>query len=225
MTSFDQAAEYDAMLAQGIQLSGEEKGFFIDGRLADLRCQLPPEFAPHRILDFGCGIGDTSAALGRLFPAAEVVGVDAADAALESARRTHGSPQVTFRQVRSLAAADRFDLCYINGVFHHIEPDERPAVLGTIRRALRDGALIALFENNPWNPGTRLVMKRIPFDRDAQPFNVVEARRLLRTAGFRIRGVGRFLFYFPRPLRALRAVEPWLVRLPLGAQYWVMGEK
>ena len=34
--------------------------------------------------------------------------------------------------------------------------------------ALLTGGVLALFENNPWNPGTRLVMKRIPFDRNAQ---------------------------------------------------------
>ncbi len=49
------------------------------------------------------------------------------------------------------------DVAYCNGVFHHIAPDERPR---RSRRsgALRPGGVFALFENNPWNPGTRLVM-------------------------------------------------------------------
>ena len=39
--------------------------------------------------------------------------------------------------------------------------------LRCIRRLLRPNGIFALWENNPWNPGTRLVMRRIPFDRDA----------------------------------------------------------
>ncbi len=222
---FDRADEYDDLLARGVRLSGEAKPFFIDGRLADLRAQLPLTCAPDRILDFGCGTGETTAALSRLFPSSVVVGVDTAERALEAARTTHGSSRVTFHTLESHRASDRFDVCYVNGVFHHIAPAERLAAAAWIWNALEPGGVLALFENNPWNPGTRMVMKRIPFDRDARTLSVIETRRLLRTAGFRSCGGGRFLFYFPHALRALRVIEPWLVRVPFGAQYWVMAVK
>jgi hypothetical protein len=45
-------------------------------------------------------------------------------------------------------------------------------------------ALSAL-ENNPWNPGTRYVMSRIPFDRDAIPLTPSAARHLLKRAALR----------------------------------------
>jgi SAM-dependent methyltransferase len=222
---FERASEYDAMLTRGIRLSGEGKQFFIEGRLSDLGSQLPGGFRPNRILDFGCGTGDTTAALGRRFPWAQIVGVDAADSALDIARRAHGSERVTFRDVATLGSGGGFDLCYVNGVFHHIDPTDRLAAAVSIRDALAPGGLLALFENNPWNPGTRIVMKRIPFDRDAQPLSVVELRRLLRAAGFVARHQGRFLFYFPKPLSALRSLERWLVRIPFGAQYWILAAK
>jgi hypothetical protein len=80
-------------------------------------------------------------------------------------------------------------------------------------------------ENNPWNPGARLVMARIPFDKDAEPLSPVEARRLLRSGGFARCSSLRTLFYFPRPLAFLRPVEPLLALLPLGAQYYILGIK
>ena len=58
---FDLAAEYDAMLNQGLSLTGEGKRFFLDGRVRDIQAQLGAP--PRRILDFGCGTGDTSAYL------------------------------------------------------------------------------------------------------------------------------------------------------------------
>ncbi len=81
-----------------------------------------------------------------------------------------------------------------------------------------------MWENNPWNPGTRYVMSRIPFDRDAVTLTPREARALVRANGFDIVDT-TFLFIFPRALRWLRALEPPLARLPFGAQYQVLCRK
>jgi SAM-dependent methyltransferase len=217
---FDLSEEYDRMLAQGLALSGESKPFFIAGRVRELTVRLPSGFRPRRVLDFGCGTGDTVRALHEAFPEADVVGVDTARNALDYARRQATSGRGSFIELSDLAAQAPFDLCYVNGVFHHIAPVQRPEAMRLIRRVLRPGGRLALFENNPWNPGTRLVMAQIPFDRDAEPLSALVARRLMRDAGFHVDDT-RFLFYFPRALARLRFAEPWLGRLPLGAQYLV----
>ena len=63
------------------------------------------------------------------------------------------------------------DLAYSNGTFHHIPPAKRMDALGFIFQRLKPGGIFALWENNPWNPGTRWVIEsRIPFDRDAINF-------------------------------------------------------
>jgi SAM-dependent methyltransferase len=219
---FDLAAEYDDMLGQGIRLSGEDRHFFIRGRLAELVMRLPPGLAVRRILDFGCGIGDTSRRLAETFAGAEVVGVDTAERALAWARDHHASERVRFAALDDGTGEGGFDLVYVNGVFHHVAPAAREGLVRRLHDALRPGGCLALFENNPWNPGTRLVMRRIPFDRDAEPLVPTEARRLVARGGFACAPL-RFLFYFPRPLAFLRGLEAWLGRVPLGAQYLVLG--
>jgi hypothetical protein len=67
-------------------------------------------------------------------------------------------------------------------------------------------------------------MSRIPFDRDAIMVFPHEARRLLRQAGFEILRTD-YLFIFPRPLSALRLLEPPLSRLPFGAQYQILARR
>src|SRR5205823_10980749 len=103
-------------------------------------------------------------------------------------------------------APEPVDLVYTNGVFHHIPVAERPDAVGYVHGALLPGGLFALWENNPWNPGARYVMSRIPFDRDAIMLSARQARDLLRRAGFEVLRTD-FLFIFPRPLRALRFLE------------------
>jgi SAM-dependent methyltransferase len=127
--------------------------------------------------------------------------------------------------MRDYQSIELFDLCYVNGVFHHIHPTERVAALTTIKNVLVPGGYFAFFENNPWNPGTRLVMKRIPFDHNAQPLSSRAARRLLVETGFKCLGRTRFLFCFPRSLAFLRFCERWLVHFPLGAQYWLLATR
>jgi len=222
---FNRAAEYETMLQRGIGLSGEDQQFFVAGRVRDLEGQLPSGWRPLRILDFGCGLGHTAKYLAERFPGAEVVGLDTASNALSEAQRTYGSARIRFQHTDSLSELLPFDLCYVNGVFHHILRSDRPAVVRSIYKVLNPGGYFALFENNPWNPGTRLVMKRIPFDRDARTLTPPETRKLIRDGGFSPVMPTRFLFYFPRSLAALRPLEPVLARLPLGAQYYVLGVK
>lgn len=220
---FDREREYDAMLEQGLRLTGEDKGYFVRGRLRLLQEVLPRGSFPGRILDFGCGTGDTTAALAAYFPGATVTGVDTAERAVAHARERHAGARVGFRAVSELEPAGDFDLCYVNGVFHHIPSDQRPRALRLIHAALRPEGLFAMFENNPWNPGTRLVMSRIPFDRDAETISPRAAVALLRSNRFVADGPPLHLFFFPAPLSALRGLERHMRRVPLGGQYLVVA--
>jgi SAM-dependent methyltransferase len=222
---FDLSEHYDEMLRKGVSLSGEDPAFFLYGRVDDLRKNLPPGFTPKRILDFGCGTGESSAYLAEVFPDSTVLGVDTAVPAIELAERRHGNERIIFGTLQAVPTAPAFDLCYVNGVFHHIDPAERPAAVQNIFTSLTPGGYFALFENNPWNPGTRMVMSRIPFDRNAITLSYLETQNMVQKGGFKLARSTRFLFYFPKAMGFLRALEPALTRIPMGAQYYVLGVK
>ncbi|HXP86561.1 MAG TPA: class I SAM-dependent methyltransferase [Bryobacteraceae bacterium] len=222
---FDLSEEYQAMLDQGIRLSGEDMFFFLEGRLRLLESRVRSRGPVRRILDFGCGLGYATRRLREVFPEAEVTGADTSESALRSARERNGAPGVRFRTVGDLESeAGGYDLCYVNGVFHHIAPEERPSALTLIHRLLRPGGTLALFENNPWNPGARMVMARIPFDRDARMLSPLETAALMKRAEFDVVRTDS-LFFFPRPLKGLRFTEPYLSWTRLGAQYAVLGAR
>jgi trans-aconitate methyltransferase len=222
---FDQyAAEYDAALAQGLAVSGESKEYFARGRIAHFAARLR-EMAPGQsfesVLDYGCGTGTATPFLLELLPAQQILGVDVSASSLEVARRDHRNLAARFATLDEYTPQSTIDLAFCNGVFHHIPPTERLAAARYVRRALRPGGWFAFWENNPWNPGTQIVMKRCPFDRDARTLSPPVARKLLSDAGFEIVHT-EFLFLFPNILKSLRFIEPHVARWPLGAQYQVL---
>jgi SAM-dependent methyltransferase len=218
------AYSYSQALERGLRLSGEDSSFFARERVKLLGHRLTElGVRATTVLDFGCGVGSTTRFLLDLPGSPKLIGTDVSQELLKRAREEHGSDNAEFVPL-SQVPEFQVDVAYTNGVFHHIPPPERPEAVSQVWRTLRLGGLFGLWENNPWNPGTRMVMRRIPFDRDAKTLSALQAVRLLRSGGFEIIRVD-FRFIFPRVLRALRPLEPKLMRLPLGAQYMVLARK
>jgi SAM-dependent methyltransferase len=225
-TEFDKyAVEYDAVLARGISISGEGKDYFARGRVAWLaRCLSNLDERPRTAMDFGCGTGSSIPSLLNELRLEWLVGVDVSVESLAIAARLYGGAHVQFASRVEERAARQIDLAFCNGVFHHIPLSDRSAAVRSVHSALRPGGLFAFWENNPWNLGTRYVMSRIPFDRDAITLSPPAARRLLREARFEIIRTD-FVFFFPRCLRWMRSWEPRLRRIPVGAQYQILCRK
>jgi SAM-dependent methyltransferase len=219
------AREYDAALMRGVSVSGEGKEYFAQGRVFWFARRLEElGVSPQSVVDFGCGTGSATPFLLEIPGVKSVLGIDVSQGLIEVARQQHGSERARFLTLREYTPSAQMDAAFCNGVFHHIPLAERAEAVSFIQRTLRPGGLFAFWENNPWNPGTRLVMSRILFDRDAITLTPPEARRLLRNNGFTIVGTD-FLFIFPKPLKWLRPLEKTLTRLPFGAQYQVLCRK
>lgn len=220
---FDQFADaYDADLNRALTASGEDKDYFARGRLNFLAgCLRDLREVPQSAMDYGCGVGGTALLLRQLAGNSRVVGLDISERSLERARDQYGCDTISFQMFEKYEPKADLNLAYCNGVFHHIPVEQRVSALQYIYRSLRPGGMLAFWENNPWNPGSRYVMSQCVFDRNAVTLTPGQARRLLGEAGFEIVRTD-FLFYFPRALRFLRFAEPLLARVPLGAQYQVL---
>jgi len=218
-TEFDAvAARYEEALAKGLVITGDDSAYYARERVKALSLLLgsPMREKVRRILDFGCGTGGSRPWLHEQWPDADYLGYDPSQVSLDVANVRHSQPHTTWSG--STANLGQFDLILTNGVFHHIPPDDRTAAFSAIKGATKPTGIFAFFENNPWNPGTRYIMSRVEFDRDAITITPTEARCLLEDHGFSpIRFVS--LFYFPASLAFFRPLERWLRSLPFGGQY------
>jgi SAM-dependent methyltransferase len=177
-----------------------------------------------KALDVGCGPGETDAFLEGAF--ASLHGVDLSVAMIERAEaRNPWATYSAYAMGEPLPYDDAsFDVSFAICVFHHVPPTDRPALLAEMRRVIRPGGLIAIFEHNPWNPLTRKAVRDCPFDDDAVLVPRSEARRMAGRAGL-AEVESPFIIFFPRGGRRRERIEKRLGWLPLGAQYYVAGRR
>ncbi len=223
---FDEyASKYEAALDHGLAISGETSSFFARERIGWLAKRLHQyRGEAGLVLDYGCGTGNSIRFFDEILKAKFVVGLDLSSKALEIACSKSVPIPVDFRLVSQYTPSQQVDLAFCNGVFHHVDPAERSATLRYMADCVRPGGFVAVWENNPWNLGTRYIMRRVPFDRDAILVGAREVRALAVAAKLRVLTTD-FCFVFPAFLRFLRRFEPRLKQLPVGAQYLVLCRK
>ena len=111
------------------------------------------EFSDKRILDFGCGSGSSTMNLTRLLPRTEIIGVELEPSLLSIARaraRFYGLPEASFRLSPSEkelpADIGDFDFIVMHGVYEHLLPDERDAILPLLWNRLKPGGCLFVDE-------------------------------------------------------------------------------
>jgi len=207
---------------RGVSLSGQSREHFIRWRIRITKHLLKE--SPKRILDFGCGEGASYPFLKEAFPEALVEGYEPSRELVSVAKALYGRQGALFMSKLEEINTNQYDLVYTNGVFHHIKPENRPAILKQIWKALTKKGILAFWENNPWHIGTRIVMSRIPFDKEAQTISPRKGRQILKNSGFKcLFSVSAFHLPFLEKI-------PWriyvgLLRNQLGAQYLLLVRK
>lgn len=224
---FDHYAEtYTDLHRASIQISGEDPAYFAAYKANYISVFLGDDARAKElaVLDFGCGVGNTITHLRQALPAAMLHGADLSGESIRLATEAHAQ-EAEFRIIENsrLPYEDgRFDIVMVACVFHHIPPMERSHWMGEIRRVLKSGGRIFVFEHNMLNPLTLKTVRDCPFDEDAILLPRSELLALVRQAGFGTVSC-RYIVFFPRLLGFLRSLESFMGWIPFGAQYVVQG--
>ncbi|MBM3465275.1 MAG: hypothetical protein FJX76_24545 [Armatimonadetes bacterium] len=117
-------------------------------------------------------------------------------------------------------ATEPFDLIFVAGVFHHVQPPQRAEVMADIVRRARPGADIVIFEHNPYNPVTRKLVSNCIYDADAVLVPPPEMVRIAEAGKLTVLK-RTYTLFFPAALKAIRGLENFLGWLPLGGQYFI----
>ena len=216
--NFDSYAEtYDDQLQKSLGGFGGNIAYYAEHKINIVSRNL--RFRPERILEYGCGTGRNISYFLKCFPNTEIWGCDISDESLVVAQNRNPSANFFSLNHGELPEPACFDLILVAGVFHHISPSLRSECMRKIAGFLKHGGDLFVFENNPYNPVTRRIMKKIPFDADAVMLRPAEITRLVFDAGLRIVRK-RYTLFFPAGMRIFQNFELLLGFIPLGGQYF-----
>jgi SAM-dependent methyltransferase len=224
-TDYDRYRDrYREELDQAVSFAGVSHEFFTRAKADELlRIARRHLGDPRQLeaLDVGCGIGLTDGHLAGRFRT--LTGTDVSPGVLETASLENPGIRYELAERGRLPFDDgAFDLAFAVCVVQVVPSAERPRFVAELARVTRPDGLVVLFEHNPYNPLTRLVVGRCEFGEDARMLGMAEAERLLGENG--VTPIDRgFILVFPSRRERVLAVERALRRFPLGAQYYVAG--
>lgn len=225
---FDEfAKDYRETHDKSVQLSGADSDYFSEHKILELLKHESPQ-EKIKILDFGCGDGNSLVYFRKHYPNAKLYGVDLSDKSI-SVAKMRNLPKVEFKSFDGSKipfADETFDIVFTSMVFHHIQFNLHAQIVKEIMRVMKPKARFYNFEHNPYNPLTRKVVRECEFDEDAVLLKPTYMKNLISVHGLTLNKLNYTLFV-PRHkmFTFLLGLERILTWCPLGAQYYIKGIK
>jgi SAM-dependent methyltransferase len=235
MQEFDQHKEtYRSDIDKAVAFSGQSHDFYIRvkaGYLLDmlraLRGNRPANSKsglqqdPLEVLDIGCGHGHIHPYLVESNVPLKLSAIDVAETVVDEARMANPSIRYDIYEGSKLPYADHsFDAAFTIGVVHHVPPPQWPGFIDEMRRIVRPGGLIAVFEHNPLNPLTLWIVRTCPIDDNAVLLGSRKLSKLIKQSGFSEIQI-RYILFTPFGGNRFRQFDKMIGWLPFGAQYFV----
>lgn len=223
---FDETkSTYRDLIEKSVRFSGKDHDFFIKAK-ADLFAKVAkstlPDISKPTVLDIGCGHGYMHPYLSRHF---EVTGVEVASEVLTLAQKLNPDVKYLSYDGKKLPFADNaFDISMATCVMHHVMPEDWHNFMDEMKRVIKPGGMALVFEHNPYNPLTQIIVAKNPLDDDAVLLTNAKLKKLMHQSGLS-RVSSKYFLFTPFASRIFRWLDEKIGWLPLGAQYYSLGRK
>lgn len=176
------------------------------------------QYAPIKILDFGCSDGLMTSFMQHLFINAQLYGIDSSQEHIALAHEMYAGIQFMHSSIPLPFDDNSFDLIYASHVFHHIPRTNHARIIAELMRILKPNGSLVIMEFNPLNIVTRYRFNHDPAEHDARMMAPWHTHALVKAYGpIKI----RFYDFLPN----LRIIESYCAWLPLGKLYAVIIQK
>jgi trans-aconitate 2-methyltransferase len=128
---------------------------------ADLIAQIKLE-NPRRIIDLGCGPGNSTEQVHARWPKAEITGLDSSASMLKQAQARHPDWHWIQSDIDNWKPDAQFDLIFSNAALHWLA--DHGALFPRLMQAMASGGALAVQMPNNFHSGAHQVMKKVAAD-------------------------------------------------------------
>jgi trans-aconitate 2-methyltransferase len=114
---------------------------------------------PRRIVDLGCGPGNSTALLRERWPDAEITGLDSSADMLEAARRDHAGIDFVVGDIAEWTPDDGYDLVFSNAALQWVSDHER--LLPRLIKAVAPEGVLAVQMPSNYDFATHRLMRQV----------------------------------------------------------------
>ena len=226
--NFDEHAEnYNEICDNVIGSSGASRDYYSEHKVLEL-LRFENRESAIKILDFGCGDGNSEVYIRKHFPDSSIFGVDVSVKSIQLAKEKRIADTVfnAFDGKKLPFENEQFDVVFTSMVFHHIEHKLHDSILKEIYKVLKVGGRFYCFEHNPNNPLTRSAVNKCVYDKNAILLKSSYSFEVIKKCGLIIKELNYILF-FPRYkiFKIFIGLEKMLSWCSIGAQYYIRAIK
>ncbi len=228
MSEFNKFAKnYHEIVDNSVKITGANSNYLKEYKIKEIY-KKEKAININKVLDFGCGDGQSEIYFEKYFPDSCIFGIDVSEKSIEVAKskKLKNSSFFSYNGEKIPFEDNTFDLLFTAGTFHHINPKNHKKLLTEIFRVLKKDGKLYLFELNPLNPITRKIVRNTEFDKDAILIKASKIKELLSYTNFSKPKI-KFTLFFPRHkfFKLFHFFEKFISWLPLGCHYYIKAKK
>lgn len=171
--------KYRKIHDKNLKISGANSDYFCEYKIKEL-AKYEKVGNKLKILDFGCGDGSSEVFFEKYFSNSEMSGIDVSGISINIAKKKKikNCEFAKFDGVKTPFNDNTFDIVFMACVLHHINQQYHQKIIDELLRVTRPKGRIYIFEHNPLNPLTRLIVKDCIFDKNAVLLMPSEIKKL-----------------------------------------------
>jgi ubiquinone/menaquinone biosynthesis C-methylase UbiE len=220
------ADNYREIHNESLKISGTDSDYFSEHKIIEIKkIERRNNIS---MLDLGCGDGNSAEFFHKHFENCKYFGLEVSKESIKiaSGKNIPSSEFLPYNGFDIPFEDNCFDIVFIACVLHHVNFKFHAKILEEVKRVLKKGGNLFIFEHNPYNPITKKIVKSCPFDKDAVLLFPSYTSEILSQLNYENISIN-FTIFFPRNrlFEKLIFLENYFKKIPLGGQYYAVASK